>query len=103
MAGTPGKAGTVTDPRRRPLRAIVPVASATRAPDPPPHQGPDSAHAVILDGPTALHLARRRQQAAREALQERPAGSALYPHPEWCSCAACVHYRRIHGAGDDAE
>jgi len=99
-AGTPDRQGdtNVSRPVRGRLTPIVPVMTATRDPGPPPHDGPDAGSATVLDGMTALFLARQRQHRAREALGERPAGSssrhAAWPHPVDCQCASCVYGRR---------
>jgi hypothetical protein len=99
----PDQEGTnMTDrPPPHPLYRITPETTKPRAPVPPPHDGPDSRSAAVLDGPTALAVALARQQSAREARQERPAASIgpavfdveLPPPPP-------REFRRGHGPGD---
>ena len=63
------------------LYRITPRRTEPRAPALPPHDGPDSGSAAVLDGPTALRRALDRVRVVREALQERRPPSGLASHP----------------------
>jgi hypothetical protein len=84
VGGTPERSeGMSVDqpPPPHRLYRITPTRTEPRAPALPPHDGPDSASAAVLDGPTALRRALDRVRVAREALGERRPSPPVLTHP----------------------